>query len=136
MPSLAILPPVPACACVRALPAGEVEAARRVAERALAAIDPAQQDARFNVWVAALNLEDAYGGEAAESSLMGMFNRCGVNVCVCVFVAGMDGRLAVFWSAGRRWTHSSLPTCSTTTNQATTQKQTTRTTPTQGAGCL
>jgi hypothetical protein len=31
---------------------------------------------KFNVWVALMNLEDAYGGDGAEDALMAVFNRC------------------------------------------------------------
>jgi hypothetical protein len=30
---------------------------------------------KFNVWVALMNLEDAYGGEAAQDAVMAVFNR-------------------------------------------------------------
>jgi rRNA biogenesis protein RRP5 len=59
------------CACN----AGEVEAARRVAERALATIDMTAERDKFNVWVALMNLEDAYGGDNAEAGIMSVFNR-------------------------------------------------------------
>ena len=60
----------------RACGAGEVDAARRIAERALVAIPMTEEGEKFNVWVALLNLEAAYGGEDAEDKLMDTFKRC------------------------------------------------------------
>lgn len=55
--------------------AGEIEAARRIAERALSTIVMTAERDKFNVWVALMNLEDAYGGDRAEDAVMAVFNR-------------------------------------------------------------
>lgn len=54
---------------------GEVDSARRIAERALSTITMTAEREKFNVWVALMNLEDAYGGDGAEDALMAAFNR-------------------------------------------------------------
>jgi len=59
------------------LSTGEVDSARRIAERALSTITMTAERDKFNVWVALMNLEDAYGGEGAEDALMNVFNRYG-----------------------------------------------------------
>lgn len=46
---------------------------------------------KFNVWVALMNLEDAYGGERAEDAVMAVFNRYGSHLqyfraYVCAYV--------------------------------------------------
>jgi rRNA biogenesis protein RRP5 len=56
-------------------PAGEVDAARQVAERALRTIAMTSERDKFNVWVALMNLENAYGGAQAEDAIMGVFKR-------------------------------------------------------------
>jgi hypothetical protein len=56
-----------------------------VAERALAAIPMTAEREKFNVWVALLNCEDAYGGEGAEAALMHVLNRC-VRACVMLAI--------------------------------------------------
>lgn len=57
--------------------AGEIDTARRIAERALSTIVMTAERDKFNVWVALMNLEDAYGGDRAEESVMAVFNRYG-----------------------------------------------------------
>jgi rRNA biogenesis protein RRP5 len=57
------------------LSAGEVDAARQVADRALRTIAMTSERDKFNVWVALMNLENAYGGAAAEDALMAVFKR-------------------------------------------------------------
>lgn len=55
---------------------GEIDAARRIAERALSTISMTSERDKFNVWVALMNLEDAYGGgDKAEDAVMAVFNR-------------------------------------------------------------
>jgi len=54
---------------------GETDRARSVAERALAAIHYRQEDEKFNVWVAWLNLENVYGSPDPAAALMALFNR-------------------------------------------------------------
>jgi rRNA biogenesis protein RRP5 len=55
--------------------AGEIQTARRIAERGLSTITMTAERDKFNVWVALMNLEDAYGGEGAEDAVMAVFNR-------------------------------------------------------------
>ena len=50
---------------------GEVDRARALAERALAAIHYREEGEKFNIWVAWLNLEVAYGSEEAALALLG-----------------------------------------------------------------
>jgi rRNA biogenesis protein RRP5 len=57
------------------LPAGEIDAARQVAERALRTIAMTSERDKFNVWVALMNLENAYGGAEAEDAVMAVFKR-------------------------------------------------------------
>eukprot|EP00879_Flechtneria_rotunda_P009200 GHRR01009633.1.p1 GENE.GHRR01009633.1~~GHRR01009633.1.p1 ORF type:complete len:1069 (+),score=440.49 GHRR01009633.1:481-3207(+) len=59
---------------------GEVEAAKRIGERALSTIAMTAEQEKFNVWVALLNLENAYGGANAEEAVMTTFKR-GVQYC-------------------------------------------------------
>uniref|UniRef100_A0A383V4G5 S1 motif domain-containing protein n=1 Tax=Tetradesmus obliquus TaxID=3088 RepID=A0A383V4G5_TETOB len=54
---------------------GEIDAARQVAERALKTIAMTSERDKFNVWVALMNLENAYGGANAEDALMAVFKR-------------------------------------------------------------
>lgn len=49
---------------------GDVTAAREVAERALKGINYREEQERFNVWSAYVNLETAYGSEEAASKLL------------------------------------------------------------------
>lgn len=53
---------------------GEVERARAVAERALETINYRQQQEKFNVWVAYINLENNYGAPPEEAA-MRLFQR-------------------------------------------------------------
>lgn len=53
---------------------GEVERARAVAERALETINYRQQQEKFNVWVAFINLENNYGTPPEEAA-MRLFQR-------------------------------------------------------------
>jgi rRNA biogenesis protein RRP5 len=69
--------------CVHLLSAGEIDAARQVAERALRTIAMTSERDKFNVWVALMNLENAYGGAEAEDAVMAVFKRCVHAVC-CV----------------------------------------------------
>jgi rRNA biogenesis protein RRP5 len=55
--------------------AGEVDAARQVAERAMRTIAMTSERDKFNVWVALMNLENAYGGAEAEDAVMAVFKR-------------------------------------------------------------
>lgn len=71
------------------LHAGEVDSARRIAERALSTISMTAERDKFNVWVALMNLEAAYGGEQAEDALMGVFNRYGLRGAVGLEVVGL-----------------------------------------------
>jgi rRNA biogenesis protein RRP5 len=54
---------------------GDVEKARAVAERALAAIHFRQEGEKFNVWVALLNLESLYGRPTPEEGAAAAFQR-------------------------------------------------------------
>ncbi|KAB8360835.1 hypothetical protein FH972_024569 [Carpinus fangiana] len=60
---------------------GEVESARQIAERALREISIREQDEKLNVWVALLNLENAYG---SDESLEDVFKR------VCEVSEGLE----------------------------------------------
>ncbi|MCO5551934.1 hypothetical protein L7F22_005441 [Adiantum nelumboides] len=53
---------------------GDIEKARAVADRALQVINFREEGEKLNVWVALLNLENAYGNPAKEATL-GVFNR-------------------------------------------------------------
>ncbi|MCO5547403.1 hypothetical protein L7F22_000851 [Adiantum nelumboides] len=53
---------------------GDIEKARAVADRALQIINFREEGEKLNVWVALLNLENAYGNPAKEATL-GVFNR-------------------------------------------------------------
>ena len=53
---------------------GEVAAARKVADRALATIGQREEAERFNVWVAYINLENIYG-EPPEEAVMSLMGR-------------------------------------------------------------
>jgi hypothetical protein len=52
---------------------------------------------KFNVWVALMNLEDAYGGDGAEDALMAVFNRC-----AAVITAQRSGRCRDLGQVGSR----------------------------------
>ncbi|GBF92560.1 hypothetical protein Rsub_05174 [Raphidocelis subcapitata] len=54
---------------------GETDRARAVAQRALDAIPYREEGEKFNVWVAWLNLEGAYGAPDPAAALMALFNR-------------------------------------------------------------
>jgi rRNA biogenesis protein RRP5 len=54
---------------------GETDRARAVAERALAGISYREEGEKFNVWVAWLNLENAYGSPDPAAAVMALFNR-------------------------------------------------------------
>jgi rRNA biogenesis protein RRP5 len=54
---------------------GEPAAARRVAERALEAIPFREQGEKFNVWMALINLEAAYGAPTPEEAVAATFRR-------------------------------------------------------------
>ena len=54
------------------LSAADVDAARRVAERALQSVGFRHEDEKFNVWVAYLNLEHKFG---SMDTLEGVFGR-------------------------------------------------------------
>ncbi|PRW55969.1 RNA binding rRNA processing [Chlorella sorokiniana] len=49
---------------------GEMERARQLAERALASIHYREEQEKFNVWVAWLNMENLYGSEEATLALL------------------------------------------------------------------
>jgi hypothetical protein len=56
---------------------GEVTAARAIADRALAKINMTAEDEKFAVWVALLNLENAYAAGDVEEAIMAVFKRYG-----------------------------------------------------------
>jgi len=56
---------------------GEVAAARAIADRALAKINTTAEDEKFAVWVALLNLENAYAAGDVDEAIMAVFKRYG-----------------------------------------------------------
>jgi len=52
-----------------------VAAARAIAERALATINMTAEDEKYAMWVALLNLENAYAAGDAEEAVMTVFRR-------------------------------------------------------------
>jgi rRNA biogenesis protein RRP5 len=80
----------------------EIEKAREIAERALRTIHMREEDEKFNVWVAWLNLENAYG---TAESLDGVFERA----CQHSDKKEMHQRLAsIFIDSGKHKASSTL----------------------------
>lgn len=56
-------------------PAGDVDKARSVAERALQTISYREEQEKLNVWVALINLENAYGRPDADEAATACFQK-------------------------------------------------------------